>query len=301
VDKPITPSNSGYIRHFVACNRHDLNHFVPFYIGDTRYGGIKKDLAPFLLKETRLFESRSGGLALASRFAGFGARSDALMRATDVLADHFSTGLRGEMYPVLEKWGDEPVAQIDRVAVPWFGVRAWGIHVNGFVRKKDGMYIWIGERAPDRPVAPGKLDNMIGGGQPIGLTLEQTLCKEALEEAGIDAPLALTAKLARTLDYMLEIPDGLRTDTLFIYDLELPESFTPHNTDGEVAAFSLMPLSEVADLVRNTDRFKFNCNMVIADFLMRHGVIGPEDAEYGDMKAWLAENQELLDESITGC
>jgi len=200
MDKTTAASNSGYVRHFVACNRHDLSRFGPFYIGDTRFGRVKKEPAAFLLKETRLFEPRGDGIAVAPRFAGFDARSDALMQAIVVLSGHFGAGAREEMYPVVEKWGDDPAAQIDRVAVPWFGVRAWGIHVNGFVRKKDGIYVWIGERAADRQVAPGKLDNMIGGGLPIGLTLEQNLCKEAKEEAGIDAPLASTAKPARTLD-----------------------------------------------------------------------------------------------------
>ena len=183
--------------------------------------------------------------------------------------------------------GDDPAAQIDRAAVPWFGVRAWGVHVNGFTRKKDGIYLWIGERAANRPADPGKLDNLIGGGQPIGLTAEENLCKEAKEEAGIDAPLALTAKPAHTIDYLLERNDGLRTDTLFIYDLELPEGYTPRNTDGEVAAFHLMPLAEAAALVRETDKFKFNCNLVVTDFLMRQGFITAQDKEYAELAKWL--------------
>ena len=81
---------------------------------------------------------------------------------------------------------------------------------------------------------------------PIGLTPEQNLCKEAKEEAGIEATLAMTAKKTGEINYRLERHDGLRSDTLFIYDLELPENFTPANTDGEVASFTLMPLSEIA-------------------------------------------------------
>ena len=34
-------------------------------------------------------------------------------------------------------------------------------------------------------MAPGQLDNLIAGGQPVGLTLEQNLIKEAYEEAGV--------------------------------------------------------------------------------------------------------------------
>jgi 8-oxo-dGTP pyrophosphatase MutT (NUDIX family) len=194
------------------------------------------------------------------------------------------------MYPVIENWGDAPLAQIDRSAVPWFGVKGFGIHVNGFVRKPDGIYLWIAERAADRQVDPGKLDNLIGGGQPIGLTLEDNLCKEAHEEAGIAAPLARTAKPVRIIGYLVERMHGLRNDVLFVYDLELPETFAPRNTDGEVAAFALTPLAEAAALVRHSDRFKFNCNLVVTDFLVRHGFIGPGDGEYAEIVEFLEKD-----------
>jgi hypothetical protein len=32
-----------------------------------------------------------------------------------------------------------------------------------------------------------------------------------------------------------------------------------------------MTLDEVVTLIRDIDRFKFNCNLVIIDFLTRHG------------------------------
>jgi 8-oxo-dGTP pyrophosphatase MutT (NUDIX family) len=277
----------GYARHFIACNQHDLSRFAPLYIGQQRYGFVSNELAALLPRETGLFVPHGEGLALAPAFENFAARSEALMQATQWIAARYGKPLRNEMYAVIKNWGDEPAAQIDRAAVPWFGIRAWGVHVNGFTRKKDGLYLWIGERAADRPAEPGKLDNLIGGGQPIGLTLEQNLCKEAMEEAGIAATLALTARQAQTIDYRLARKDGLRTDTLFIYDLELPEGYTPHNTDGEVAAFHLISLPEVAALIRDTDKFKFNCTLVVIDFLMRHGFITAQDAEHGELAKWL--------------
>ena len=281
-------SNATYLRHFIACNARDLNRFAPLVIGGVRYGLVLKDLAPLLLRETGVFIAQGEGIALSPSFENFAARSEALMRATRWLCAHYGKDLRREMYPVILHWGDEPVAEIDRIAIPWFGTRAWGVHVNGFVRKPDGLYLWVGERAADRQAEPGKLDNMIGGGQPIGLSVEENLCKEAMEEAGVPPALALTAKRARCLDYQLERREGLRTDTLFIYDLELPESFIPRNTDGEVAAFHLLSLPQVAALVRDTDRFKFNCNLVVIDFLIRHGFLTTDHAEYQALSNYLA-------------
>lgn len=42
-------------------------------------------------------------------------------------------------------------------------------------------------------------------------------------------------------------------------------------TDGEVESFRLVPISEVANIIRTTSFFKTNCNVVIIDFLIRHG------------------------------
>ncbi|MDD3029942.1 MAG: DUF4743 domain-containing protein [Alphaproteobacteria bacterium] len=280
-------SDQGFIRHCVACNKHDLGGFVPFFMGDTRFGRIKKDLASFLLAHTDFFVSERNGLVLSPRFSDFGTRSDALLQASEALAAHIHEPLRHEFYPVVQAWNDAPIAQLDRAAVVWFGVRAWGVHTNGFVRKPEGLFLWIGERAQNRQIAPGKLDNLFGGGQPIRLSREENLCKEAYEEAGIEPALAKTAQYIHTISYMREQEYGLRTDSLFVYDLELADGFVPRNTDGEVGAFHLMSLSDVAETVGNTDRFKFNCALVLTDFLIRHGFFGSNSSLQNAMTSFL--------------
>ncbi len=69
----------------------------------------------------------------------------------------------------------------------------------------------------------------------------------------------------------------LKPDVQFCFDLELPDGFTPHNTDGEIESFHLWPVKEFAEKVCDTDEFKFNCNLVAIDFLIRHGVITPDN------------------------
>lgn len=41
--------------------------------------------------------------------------------------------------------------------------------------------------------------------------------------------------------------------------------------DGEVESFELVPVKHVANIIRSTEFFKENCNLVIIDFLFRHG------------------------------
>ena len=71
---------------------------------------------------------------------------------------------------------------------------------------------------------------------------------------------------------------------MFLYDLELPEDFIPRNTDGEISSFALIPVEEVAARVRSGSDFKFNVNLVIIDFLIRHGYLSPDlEPEYLDL------------------
>ena len=46
--------------------------------------------------------------------------------------------------------------------------------------------------------------------------------------------------------YFYEDERGLFPETQFVFDLELPRSFEPTNTDEEVSDFYLLPLKEVS-------------------------------------------------------
>lgn len=97
------------------------------------------------------------------------------------------------------------------------------------------------------------------------------------------AELAARARPVSVVNYNAVSARGLKPDVLYCYDLELPADFAPVNTDGEVEEFQLLPIDEVARLVRDTDEFKPNCNLVIADFLVRHGQISPQQPGYLDL------------------
>ena len=182
-----------------------------------------------------------------------------------------------------ERWGTPVLMEMERAAVPLFGVEGYGVHVNGFVRDGDGIKMWIGRRSLTKPTAPGKLDQVVAGGQPAGIGVTENLVKECGEEAAIPADLARRAFPVSALTYCTQRAEGLRRDVLFNFDLELPADFTPRNTDGEVAEFLLWPMDKVMAVVRETDEFKFNCGIIVIDFLLRRGFIGPDDPDYLDL------------------
>lgn len=176
---------------------------------------------------------------------------------------------------------DGPVLDtVDRGALPGFGIQAAGVHLNGLVRRRDGWWVWVARRAADKLLDPGKLDHLVGGGVPAGLTPDETLVKEAGEEAALPPELCATARHVGTLDYAMERPEGLRRDRLYMYDLVLPEDFAPQPQDGEVAAFELWPIADVLEQVRRTDDFKFNVNLVLISLFLRYGLVPADEAAF---------------------
>jgi 8-oxo-dGTP pyrophosphatase MutT (NUDIX family) len=157
------------------------------------------------------------------------------------------------------------------------------VHMNGFVREGNRLKLWIGKRADNRPIEPGKLDHLVAGGIPLGMGVKECLTKECEEEASIPAALAAHARPAGAIRYRMEHQGWLRNDTMFVYDLELPADFQPLNNDGEIASFRLMELDEVEEILIAGEDFKFNVALVLIDFLIRHGHIRPEHPDYSDL------------------
>jgi isopentenyldiphosphate isomerase len=169
---------------------------------------------------------------------------------------------------------------MERAAVPWFGVRAFGPHMTGYVRRKDGLHIWVPRRSFSKPTFPGELDNTVAGGQPAGIGLHDNLIKECAEEASIPRTLAEQAKAVSYISYLNQSGPQLKPDLMVCFDLELPEDFTPRANDGEVHSFELWSVRRVFETVRDTTEFKYNCNLVLIDFFVRHGLLSADDPQF---------------------
>lgn len=252
------------IRHIRACN----NAVLPgrrwrVWVAEHHVGWISPELA-----ETAI---ALGGVRAES---GLVLGRDQIEPITRAMADRGLFRWRGEAFDIRANPDSPSLARIDRGALPKFGIGAVGIHLNGLVGDK----LWVARRSRDKPLDPGKLDHLVAGGVAAGDTVEATVIKEAGEEAGLPPELATTARAVGRVSYAMEREEGLRRDTLYCYDLELPASFEPVPADGEVEAFELWPLSRVLDCVRATDDFKFNVNLVLMDLFIRRELLSAAEA-----------------------
>ena len=273
----------GFARHIRACNNVALpGDWHELWTRGQRVGWTRPRIAQVLA------EGLQGAVASPYRVS-----VENIGAAGRVLVEARLARWRNEAFDVRAEIGGPVLGQVDRGALPALGLLAEGVHLNALVRRADGLHLWVARRAADKALDPGKLDHLVAGGMPSGLSPWACLVKEAAEEAGLAEPLVRRAVAVEPVSYTMERPEGMRRDHLHCFDLELPEDFVPRAVDGEVAGFELWPIARVVNTVRATDAFKFNVNLVLIGLFRRLGIIAtpaPEspmrrDAPQGFVKA----------------
>ena len=271
-----------------ACQNDDRGSYLPFCTTGLEIGRIDSEFVQHIAKYSDVFEIDDSSVALMANLQNYEERTQAMAHVLNELRmEGLIPGWRDEPYPAGPAFNAPPLFEMERAAVPLFGVPGYGVHMNGWLKKDGRTHMWIARRSLTKPTGPGKLDQIVGGGQPVGMSLRDNLIKECGEEAGIPPALAKMAKPVGTLSYTTIRPEGLRNDVLFNFDLYVPDYFEPINQDGEVAEFMLWDIEKVMQRLSDTEDFKFNSALVIIDFLIRHGFIEADDPDYLDIVAGL--------------
>lgn len=207
------------------------SRFVPFVLGGRRVGWLEPELAARLAAWPAVFRCSPEEVILLSP-----ERFPEVVEA--LAAEGFIPGWRNERYRI------EELFDIERAAARPFGLTTHAVHVNGI----SGGRMWLARRAASKAIDPGLLDTLVGGGVTAGLSLEEVLVKEAREEAGIPAELARAAMRGGTVEILREVPEGVQSEVVHVFDLALPEGFEPRNEDGEVSEFLLVEFGELDKL-----------------------------------------------------
>lgn len=246
---------------------------VPFFIGADRVGSVARQHLPALGDWPQWLQVDTGGVHL-------------LVDQPDAALQLINTRLRQR--GLIRAWRDESyavptlseprrrLAGMERAASRFWGTLTRGAHANGYVAGADGRpaQLWIARRALDKPTDPGLWDNLIGGGVPDGQSPRQTLQREAWEEAGLQGTDLGGLQAGRVIHLLRDIPEGLQREALYSFDLPLPPGRQPHNQDGEVAGFELLPVAEALQRAAGTG-MTVDAALVTLDFGMRHGLLPP--------------------------
>jgi 8-oxo-dGTP pyrophosphatase MutT (NUDIX family) len=242
------------------------SRYVPFFCAGRHVGWLRPELAARLGAWPAVFRVETHQIQLLE--------PDSLNPIVEQLArEGFIPGWRNERY------GISGLFEIERAAARPFGLTTYAVHVNGISFDEKNM--WIARRSAAKPIDPGMLDNLVGGGLTAGLSLEEVLVKEAWEEAGISADLARSAKRGGTVRILREVPEGVQSEVISVYDLVLPAGFEPRNQDAEVAEFHCLPFDEVLRLLRETEQFTLDATLVAMDYFTRNAPRGSAPAGAG--------------------
>ncbi|KAK6945012.1 hypothetical protein RJ641_026114 [Dillenia turbinata] len=138
--------------------------------------------------------------------------------------------------------------------------------------RNGAKYKWIGIRSENPHIQGCLTILLLEDWSPHGVACGENLLKECEEEAGI--PKSISSNWCCLL-YMDIEDHRFKRDVLFCYDLKLPEGFVPKNqgeklrrqfflylADGEVEDFKLIPVSNVANVIRRTHFFKPTARLV---------------------------------------
>ena len=263
------------------CTVFTPDAYRPFIVEGKSLGRVRDEFATALAAFPEVFIVTADAVTLSDTLSTPEMRTKAVAEVLETLKSQgMFPGWRGEPYPVSTGFYDPPLLTVERASSIMFGTMAYGVNLNAFVRRSDGIHMWIARRSAQKPVAPGKLDHTVAGGQPTGISVPENLIKECWEEAGIPSVLARQSTPVGTISYLTERAGGLRHSLFFNFDLEVNEDFQPNNTDGEVDEFFLWHMDNVMDRMTNTEDFKFDVPIGILDFAVRHSILGPDNPDY---------------------
>jgi hypothetical protein len=267
-----------FLDHFNHAHNADLQSWTPWFQGDALLGYVQDNFKERGLS-FGLWQESEQGLVIPSLSEGELNQLFARF-AKDTYEEGLLWSWVGEPFPVKASVTDPTRFVMERTLTAPLGCLTFGVHLNGYVRTRNGIELWVAKRSQHKPTFPGKLDNMVGGGQPAGLSLFENL----LKEAGISETQANQSIATGTISYRHTDGRGLKRDILYCYDLELPDSFVPVCQDGEVESFERLPIDVVLSMIETTDAFKYNCNLVIIDFAIRHGILtGDNTPDYAEL------------------
>ncbi|XP_050304771.1 uncharacterized protein LOC126742213 [Anthonomus grandis grandis] len=253
----------------------------PFIVEGFQVGLISPKVMKHLINYPQVFHITNGCVELNPAFRDYNERSEKIDEVLKELREKNAfialKGWRDECFEVSTAFGAPSLLKIDRSATCLFGVRNYGVSINGFINHpQKGKCIWFQKRSAAKETWPGKWDSMVSGGLSVGQGISQTAIKEAMEEASVPTDLLKKLTSAGCVSFYFESERGLSPNTEFVFDLETPIDFEPVCADGEVECFELLPVTKCVQKILAHD-FKTTSAPVVLDFLIRHGVVTPEN------------------------
>lgn len=261
--------------------------YFPLVIQRAAVGNVRLDLAEHLRAWPQWVTVADDRVVLRPELETVLERTQALDAiARGLAAGNFLSAWRAETYAIASRFGDPPLAHLERAAARFFGIRTYSAHVNGLSAAAPAA-MWIARRSPTKAIDPGMLDNLVAGGIASFCSVRETVLKEAWEESAIPAELARRATAAGVVHICCNRAEGLQVETIFVHDLELPADFAPRSIDGETIEHRRIAFQELLEIAAEHNSMTLDATLVTLDYMVRHGHLRPDDPGYCELLARL--------------
>lgn len=272
--------------------------YLPLHFNEVQIGWVHKDHLEILQQFPDLFLLHNTQIDFSPLFTAlnFAERNSRIAAFSHTL---FEAGIirnwRDEAYGIYYPNEDlqNALFTIERGVAPFLGFRVYGIHINGYIapKKQEPIHkMWIAKRSKLKLIEPHKLDNIAAGGLSYGEIPHETAIREAMEEANIPEDLTSALHYSGPFNYLAEYNKTVRNECIFVFDLPLPESFSPTINDGEVEDFYCLSPKEIESALLDGETFKPNSGIVTLHFLLRNNLTHFEPQQIQYLKQRLALN-----------
>ncbi len=130
--------------------------------------------------------------------------------------------------------------------------------------------MWVQRRSLTKPNHPGKWDTLMGGMVSAQDSLHQALARETWEEAGLEVAALTQVVHGGHVDFSRPSREGggvgFMRERIDWFSAQVPEGQVPHNQDGEVDEFALLPIPLLCERVAQ-GHFTPEAGLVIGGFL----------------------------------
>ena len=148
--------NNFYFGEFLA------NKCLPFICENSQVGLISPSVLPHLNNYPDVFNINKESVTLSDNLTTMQERNNAMEQVLlDLKAKDTFLALRGwrsEYNEIKKQFSSPALFKMERCAAPIFGVRQYGVAINGYVRHSTmGLSIWMQKRSSNKQTGPGKL------------------------------------------------------------------------------------------------------------------------------------------------
>ncbi len=241
----------------------DLKNFKPIKLNDKIVGWLNNDN----LKISKNFQ-KSDSLIDIKHVVDYSLRSSSKIEQIEYCPIFDFNSLKPKIrFDHKQKFCRGKKFKINRKNLSLFGLPAYGVHCNIWSKYKNSTIIHLAKRSSKLEKFPGLYDNPVAGGQPVNLSIEQNLQKEAYEEAGLNLNQMFLAKKGSTIHYMHNEKKNFNSSVIFNYHLEKINNIEFKNQDGEVDEFISIEINKLYKILERKE-LKANCIIPIIDFLI---------------------------------